>query len=73
MKSFIRPLESLLIQLRNVSHIEHDRKTITIVMNHVYHVAFMGSGGTDAVKHKIVYPTEEEAKKKFEEYSQRLT
>lgn len=72
MKTFIRPLENLLINLKHVSHIERDRTTIRFVMNAQRLWVFAGSGGQDPVIHKIVYPTEDVAWQKFEDYAETL-
>lgn len=73
MKTFIRPLENLLINLMNVSHMELDRKSIHVVMNTQRMIMFVASGGQDPVIHRIVYPSEEVAKQKFEEYTKKLS
>ena len=73
MKFFVRPLEHVLINLWNVSRVDLDRKSIIFTMNHARFRSVMGSVGSDALEHKFVYPTEEVAKQKFEEYTKELS
>lgn len=66
--SFLHISDRVLLNLRNVSHIEQHRKSIRVVMNYTTSLFIGFMGGSDPHTLTLDYKDEAEAKKYFEEY-----